>query len=158
MHAVNDRLNNVEVCQPPLTLRGEGEVKRRQRILARFAELTTAGMSGSKAAKRLGVSPQSIWRWKRGIFPLTAACGRKAKFQPCALPPELLKKVRALRLAGLGAVRAWRLAVADPDCPAELREFVQQAKHLPPSLLNAVVVTKKAVTLLAADGTTVIQE
>jgi len=125
-----------------------GEIRRRQRILSRFMELTAAGASQLKAAKQLRVGNVSIWRWRKRIAPLTERCGRKPAAAKFKIGNAMLEWIEALQLSGMGNAAAWRAVGNDPQCDPALAEFLRSAKSIPPSFLALSKITKtKAVVL-----------
>src|SRR4051812_49288205 len=68
--------------QGTLTKSEAEEVERRRQLLERFTILRARGFTAAQAAKKVRVSEQSLWRWKRILIePLTHRCGRKSAFK-----------------------------------------------------------------------------
>jgi hypothetical protein len=133
------------------------EANSRLAKLTLFNELTAAGESPRKAAKRVGVSRPTLWRWQKrfeaegfnGLLPDTDECGRKSVLEKLGLAPEseTILKIQAINLDTESSTAACRLFANSDQCPEELAQVILDptrcSKHaLPPSLRKAVTVNK----------------
>lgn len=120
---------------------------QRQGLLACFDELRCRGISGREAARQLGVSRVSIWRYQRRIIPLTSRCGRRSRFPVNQIPASIIRTVLDLRASGLSNPSAWRAigkwhaAGKLTRCPAALARFLNSARTIPSSLLRLTGIT-----------------
>lgn len=114
--------------------RREKEVQRRRALLESYAALRAKGLTAIDAAKEVGVSEQSLWRWIRRIAPNTARCGRRSVASQFRIEESILEKVEQLQIAGMKAESAWRSIAG--ECDAKLGEFLRTSKTIPPSLLE----------------------
>jgi hypothetical protein len=123
-------------------------------VLSRVAELKAAGLSEVKAAKMVGTSPPTLWRWRRRIVPATDRCGRKSPIARFTISDRLISKVQKLRVAGCSNPRAWRALADDPNCPKDLAEFLRTMPAIPKSLAVASRLTKVRTVVLVGKNFT----
>jgi hypothetical protein len=140
--------------KPNQTVRGRNrEVSRRRKIIAKFDELLSQGLTGSQAAARLRVSFTSIWRWKNvGLVPLTDRCGRKSEFSRFRISAELISSAQRFRAGGLSVVSAWQAVAKLPACPPDLSAWLLSRKSFPPSFYKACEIFKREAVVLSGDG------
>lgn len=143
--ATSTRIKGADTAAETQTLRGpllsgrqtsltpweEREIVRRRRDLACFEALVRLGLSRAEAAKAVGVSPPTVWRWKKRLKPLTHLCGRKSYFKGVRIPQAVLDRVRRLQLTPMGNVLAWKTVSADPICPADLATVLRNRRTIP---------------------------
>jgi hypothetical protein len=132
-----------------LTRSQRRQVNRRLKILDKVAALKAAGLSESKAARKVRSSVASLWRWrKRRIVPQTHLCGVRSTLEKLQVPQSVLRRVRALRLAGHGLAAAWQKVAREPICPLQLADYLRQSRSLPPSFRRATVTPKRELVIL----------
>jgi len=140
------------------------EANRRLQIIETFESLLGQGPSGrapskAAAAKLVGESYTTIWRWKRaykergfaGLYPSTDKCGRKSEVERLRDRgidvDAILAKVKGINLDTESTTAALRLYANSDDCPEDLARLILDpnrcSKHaLPPSIRKAVAVTE----------------
>jgi hypothetical protein len=125
----------------PLNAREKAVVAYRRLVLREHAHLQRRfGLSGSSAAREIGVSPVSIWRWRtRRIVPLQRYCGTISILRRLNVSESVIAIVRRIRRTGkMTAAGAWRAFGRMPCCPPELARYIQSAKNLAPSFIRRV--------------------
>jgi hypothetical protein len=115
------------------------------------------------AARKVGVSVPTIWRWKKqfsargvaGLQPKKFKAGRPSPFEQVRLTPQALRDLEALQVQHVGNSRAAWLAFAklNPACPLVVANYVQRRGRPPGPLaglgrVNAV----QARCYVSADG------
>ena len=125
--------------QPQLTPAAVKEIFRRDEALRRFSAFLGQGLSREKAARRVGESVPTIWRWlKQGLVPRTFRCGRTAMLEKLAVPRSLLlMQKRIQKSKRVGNLAAWKVLAKHRACPAALARFLKSAKVLPPSMMSS---------------------
>jgi len=125
------------------------EVQRRSHLLNRVAALKAAGLSEARAARKVGLSVQSLWRWRtRRIVPNTHLCGVRSTLEKLQVPQIVLRRVRALQLAGRTPAAAWREIAKDRTCPPHIADYLRTARTLPPSLIKATRAPRRELVIL----------
>jgi hypothetical protein len=132
-----------EWVDAPSTPRQRRQVAERTGILARFADLRARGIPGRQAARMLGVSHVSIWRYRQRVVPLTWRCGRRAKFPLAQIPPWIFGKVMQLQASGASNSSAWRAVGKFANCPADLARLLESARTIPANFLRATRLSSK---------------
>lgn len=126
------------------------EANRRLELVEAYAQLLQGGCTPGAAAKQLGQSRVTIWRWEQryaqsgyqGLIPETHKRGRKSKAEKLGLTPEIVAQVKGLNSDLESNTAAWRLYAHSDRCPEQLAEEILDptkcSKHaLPPSLRQA---------------------
>jgi len=128
--------------------------------LDRVKELKAAGMSEARAARRLCVSVQSLWRWRnRRLVPNYHLSGRRTAFlQNLKVPAAVIRRVRALRLQGIGNQIAWRTVAAENICPPGLADYLRSTRNISQRLLKATKEAKREVVILEVRATRKIRQ
>jgi transposase-like protein len=110
-----------------------------------YVAAVEAGERPATAARKLGVSPATIYRWQAeyragGLQAL--APGKSSGRRPLAemIPPEGVRALRALYLKTKSVRLSLDLWAADPACPEALRERLLATRDVPPSLMRLVTV------------------
>lgn len=112
------------------------EQRRRHELLVQWNSLKESGLSGNKAADRLGESAATLLRWSRafsakgldGLVPQQAiACGGKPKFE---LNDDEQHALRHWRLKKNSLPLAIEEFANDPDCRPETRTKIQDEMDL----------------------------
>ncbi len=134
------------------------ETERRRVLLERFDKLVQGGLSQGKAAKRLGSSVPSIWRWNRRLEPTTNRSGRPSVISIFNIAPALLERVQRAQVGGLGNASAWKALARDPECPRQLAEFLRRLRTVPASFLSATKLRRRNGCLLEGAGFLVFTE
>lgn len=124
------------VCLHP-TRHMRREFKRRKEILTSWQNLIARGHSKARAAKMLRMSPVTLWRWGKSIWPATWKCGQISTFRKFNVSQAVVSRVQQLRAAGKTSVDAWRAVATEKICPPDLAAFLNQAKTIPASFIKA---------------------
>ncbi len=134
------------------------EANRRLGVLNTFAELLQAECSPRVAARQLGESRSTIWRWQQrfgqkgftGLIPDTNNCGRKSELERLGLSAgdlqKLLDETRGFNLDLNSTISALRLFAHSDRCPEQLAKVILDpnrcSKHaIPPSIRRAAAVS-----------------
>ncbi len=123
------------------------KIQRRQKILAEFNALVSAGATKVAAAKQIRQSTVTLWRWQRRLIP-RSPCGRASSFDRFQIPRPVLIRVERLQLTGKSNARAWRAVAGEPICPPELSEFLRTTKNIPPSFQRATRLHREKVVMV----------
>lgn len=125
------------------------QVDRRLRLLNRVSQLKAAGLSETRAARKVRVSVQSLWRWRsRRLVPNTHLCGRQSTFEKFRVPASVLRRVRALQVHGRRPAEAWRAVAEENICPPQLTAFLRSVRTVPASFLRATAKPRREVVIL----------
>gem|GEM_PF-3790950 len=132
------------------------EANRRHAILETYNALVhEQGKSKKQAAKEVGESVTTIWRWRKafaedgfnGLLPETDKCGRPSTLKKLGIDQETINQIRGLNLDTNSTTTALRLFAQTDKCPEQLAAVILDpnrcSKHaLPPSLRRAVMVSR----------------
>ena len=126
--------------RPSVSSWAQRELNRRRKILKQYSALRGRGLSQKRAAKQLGVSVPTLWRWLDQPVPQTFRCGRLPALRIFDVPAVIISQARKLRSVGISNAAAWRLVGKSSNCPRQLAEFLRLTKSIPPSFLAATKV------------------
>lgn len=127
--------------------------EQRQNALTRVEQLKRQGKTEAEAARIVGTSIVSLWRWKKDIVPHTNRCGRKKSWlNDVIIPPELISQIRTAQINGTGNATAWKIAAQNPLCPPRVAAYIRSHKTVSQILLNQTRLEKRTVRVLEAPG------
>jgi transposase len=116
---------------------------QRQATLQTFEKLA-ARRGVSKAAKMVGSSVPTLWRWQkafaarglRGLYPKTRSGGRQSAFAGLRLPFKAIREIERLAAATGSLAAAWRQFAGSPLCPSNVARYVQKHGKAPARLAS----------------------
>ena len=133
--------------------------EQRRHHLQTYADLTKR-FGVKKAARMVGASVASIWRWNHqfarhglaGLQPKYSNCGARSPFAQIHFSAAVVHRLEAL-IAELGPRDAWKKFALDPACPPAVARFVQRTGKVPAAIAHVGRLTPVQVRALAsADG------
>ena len=139
------RAGGIRALPVNLTANERRVFERRQKQLHDFEVLRRFGVTRDAAAKAVGSSIPSLWRWQKRAAPRYSSCGRKSAYRRFNPPQCLLAKVQKLQLAGISNSDAWRTVARDRDCPAALAWFLRRVPTIPTCFLAQTRLAKRSV-------------
>jgi hypothetical protein len=131
------------------------EAERRLAVLTAFLQEVSNGASPRRAAKALGESRVTLWRWEQryrkegfeGLIPATENCGRTPWLKKLGMTEDEIRQVQALHLDTGSNTTALRLFAQSDRCRPELAAAIldptRTSKHsIPPSIRDATKVSE----------------
>jgi hypothetical protein len=131
------------------------EAERRLGVLIEFSKLVSQGNSPRMAARTVGESRATIWRWQKryeasgfnGLIPKTRNCGRLSAAEKVGLAEEEIKAVQGIHLDTDSNTSALRVFAQSDRCRPELAAVIldpnRTSKHsIPPSIRAATKVNE----------------
>jgi hypothetical protein len=124
------------------TERRRAIAQHRRKMLRRFERLKKYHPS-TKAARMIGASLTSLWRWKKtfarrgliGLLPKTARCGRHSPFEKIKFTTQALHELEMFFVEHPFNPRAaWQKFANSPTCPPLIARFVQSKGRAPAPL------------------------
>jgi len=136
--------------------------ERRHETLRRYRRLLK-NHTAAVAARKVGASVPTIWRWQKlvsargvaGLQPKNFKAGRRSPFEQVRLTPQALRELELLHVEHVGnAKAAWRqFAQFNPNCPLVVASYVQRRGRPPGPLAGLGRVTGiQARCYVSADG------
>lgn len=134
--------------------------RQRFHLLERFNAARASGQTAMAAARHLGSSVTTLWRWQQALnqggppalTPQTARCGRTSVAKTSGLDAAAIEIVRRLAAALESATLAWRAFAGLPQCPPKLARQIRRSKSIPPSLLNLARMRRRTIQVRDCGG------
>jgi transposase-like protein len=134
--------------------------RQRFHLLERYNTARASGQTATAAARDLGSSATTLWRWHRALSqgglpalaPQTARCGRTSVAETAGLDAAAIEIVRRLAVALASATLAWSAFAGLPQCPPKLARKIRRAKTIPPSLRNLAPVRRRKIQVRDCGG------
>ena len=133
---------------------------QRRETLRRFDRLKKIH-TGAKAARMVGASVNSLWRWQRmfakrglaGLRPKYANCGQHSSFKPIRLSAQGLKELELLRVEQNSKDLAWQKFSFSAACPPLVARQVQRTGAAPAAIAHLGRINPvQARVFMSADG------
>ena len=135
--------------------------QRRHETLRRFNRLRKT-RSAAKAARMVGASIPTLWRWQKkftgrglaGLRPRHFKAGRRSPFEKIRLTPKAVRELESLLVQQSSPRAAWqRFANISPACPPSVASYVQRHGKAPALLANlARIIPVQARVFASIDG------
>lgn len=135
-------------------------IAQRLTALQRYLQLRPQ-IGSAKAARAVGASVATIWRWQRaydehgsqGLRTHFDRCGKTSPIKGVRFTVKALRQVERLILETGSVAAAWRQFATRPDCPPRVAQLVTSRKQISQALVRLVQLKPVAARcLVSADG------
>jgi hypothetical protein len=136
------------------------QIQKRFSLMRRF-ELLKPTAGAAVAARMVGISMPTLWRWGKGfkksglagLAPKYANCGRRSPLAGVRLSAKAIRQIEQCTLESGSVWAGWKQFAKTGECPPVVAKLIQRSLRMPPFLKRiANMRPLQCKCWLAADG------